>query len=436
MDFSIESSLEKIWTSKTKMYFREVISSYVARSYRSAVVMLYSIVICDLIYKLQELQDIYNDSVAESVLGEIRVLQMQNPRSSEWETKLVQLVYEKTNLLEIFDYENIMSLQKHRHLSAHPILNLNYELYNPNRETTRAHIRNMLEGVFIKPAVLSQKVFEEFVKDLSEKRETLIDDEQLRRYLNARYLINMPSEVQKKLFKTLWKFVFRLSNVECNENRDINYRALQILFRSNKHLFVASIKSDRGYFSDIGIGEPVAQLILFLCSESFLYEFLDDAAKALIEAEVSASLEKRILAWYIKSSMQEHIDEIEVILDANNPPNITSFACQAIKNLYDVSVEVNQDEGVLKLMILIFSLSRNFDNADYRYDTLIAPNLDKLSRENLLLLLEKINNNYQIFGRGRSYIANRQIKMVCDSVLGNGFSYEDYPNFLSSIEEE
>ena len=50
---------EDIYFAKTKEYFSEVISNYASGNYRSAVVMLYSVAICDLLFKLKELCDMY-----------------------------------------------------------------------------------------------------------------------------------------------------------------------------------------------------------------------------------------------------------------------------------------------------------------------------------------------------------------------------------------
>ena len=47
---------QKIYSPKSREYFKEVISSYVNGNYRSAIVMLYSVCICDLLFKLQELK--------------------------------------------------------------------------------------------------------------------------------------------------------------------------------------------------------------------------------------------------------------------------------------------------------------------------------------------------------------------------------------------
>lgn len=62
---------DDIYFSKTKEYFNEVLSNYANGNYRSAVVMLYSVAICDLLFKLQELVDMYNDSVAGDILREV-----------------------------------------------------------------------------------------------------------------------------------------------------------------------------------------------------------------------------------------------------------------------------------------------------------------------------------------------------------------------------
>lgn len=49
----------------------------------SAVVMLWSVVICDLLFKLQHLVDLYGDDKTKTVLAWIGKLQQANERSSE-----------------------------------------------------------------------------------------------------------------------------------------------------------------------------------------------------------------------------------------------------------------------------------------------------------------------------------------------------------------
>ena len=89
------SESEKIYFTKTKEYFQEVISSYSNGNYRSAVVMLYSICICDLLYKLQELKDIYNDSTAINILQTIEATRTTADDKTKWENDLIEAIRKK-----------------------------------------------------------------------------------------------------------------------------------------------------------------------------------------------------------------------------------------------------------------------------------------------------------------------------------------------------
>ncbi len=100
-EYSIEQRATQIFDARSKEYFSEVLSCYAAGNHRSAVVMLWSVVVCDLLFKLQHLVDLYGDEKAKAILAEIGKLQQANQRSSEWESKLVESVAEQTQLLDI-----------------------------------------------------------------------------------------------------------------------------------------------------------------------------------------------------------------------------------------------------------------------------------------------------------------------------------------------
>lgn len=160
-NFSIENIAEDIHFSRTITYFKEVISSYQNENYRSAVVMLWSVAVCDIVYKLESLIDIYSDATARLIIQEMTALQDANPTSSSWEITLIDDVFKKTKLLDSSEYENLRFLQKQRHLSAHPVLNQNKELHSPNKDTVRSLLRNTLEGLLTKPPFYTNKILEE-----------------------------------------------------------------------------------------------------------------------------------------------------------------------------------------------------------------------------------------------------------------------------------
>ena len=97
-EFSLEKVSENIHFGKTKQYFQEVMSSYSNGNYRSTVVMLWSVTVCDIVYKLQSLIDLYDDASAKKILKELTKQQEAEPRSASWEIKLIDDVYEKTQL--------------------------------------------------------------------------------------------------------------------------------------------------------------------------------------------------------------------------------------------------------------------------------------------------------------------------------------------------
>ena len=51
-EYSIEQRASQIFDARSREYFSEVLSCYTAGKYRSAVVMLRSVVVCDLLFKI------------------------------------------------------------------------------------------------------------------------------------------------------------------------------------------------------------------------------------------------------------------------------------------------------------------------------------------------------------------------------------------------
>lgn len=188
-DYSIETSLEKIQNYKTSQYFQEVYQTYINKNYRSSVVMLYSVLICDLVFKLRDLRDIYSDSKAKNIIDEIEDLQTKKPTSSEWESKLIEAIKTRTNLFEPSDIVAIESLQKYRHLSAHPVLTNSDLLFTPNRETVQSLMRSILEGILTNPPFFSNKIFDAMLADLVEVQESLYEDQALRKYVVSRSMV-------------------------------------------------------------------------------------------------------------------------------------------------------------------------------------------------------------------------------------------------------
>ena len=178
---------EDIYFSKTKEYFQEVVSSYSNGNYRSAIVMLYTVAICDMLFKLQELKDMFNDSIASEILTEVEKCRNEhdNKSKSRWEKEFVDNVYKKTDLLDLEAYTNLNHLYDHRNFSAHPALNDSYELISPTKETTVAHIKNILNSILVKPPIFIKNIVTTLTEDLKDKKHLYETEfEKLKVYLN------------------------------------------------------------------------------------------------------------------------------------------------------------------------------------------------------------------------------------------------------------
>ena len=220
---------EDIYFAKTREYFNEVLSNYANGNYRSAVVMLYSVAICDLLFKLQELSDMYNDTVAAEILREVEKCRNtgDNKSKSRWEKEFVDGIYKKTKLLDLESYTNLNHLYDHRNFSAHPALNDRYELISPSKETTIALIKNVLEEILIKPPIFVKKITDMLLGDLSEKKSIYRDEPaKLREYLKRKYFDRMSISMKKSTFRSFWKLCFCLpDDDECKRNISINRKA-------------------------------------------------------------------------------------------------------------------------------------------------------------------------------------------------------------------
>lgn len=430
-DISIDEKMEKIHDRRSKEYFKEVLSCYANENYRSAVVMLWSVAVCDTVYKLQSLIETYGDTSAEAILHEMTTIQENNPRSSEWEIKLIEEVHRRTNLLEPSEYEDLRHLQQQRHLSAHPVLNTNRELHQPNKISVRALINNTLDGLLTKPPLYTQKVLDEFLRDLEDATPTLTNDEKLRTYLETRYLSRMPKSLELSIFKTLWKLVFRIDNDDCNRNRNINLRALALITKRHKRDIIDAINTDRDYYSNVAAtGLPIGCLVFYLAKYNEIYANLNEDAKVKINHCVESETVGKTLGWFAKQSIEQHFEDVMQWIVGDEHPNFEEWQWSNLAKIQDTP---QWEVMFCKLLASYLGVSWNYDQADKRFAEAIQPYLSLFNEETISLLLQKIEGNQQVYGRGRSYTDNRAVKARIDQVFPGGFDLTPYPEFSRGL---
>jgi len=427
-DFSIELAAENIVDSKTKEYFVEVLRSFISGNYRSAVVMLWSVVIADLVYKLQTLRDLYQDDIAASILEAIETKQQANPTSPDWELFLLEEVNKRTHLLEIADYQHLLNLQKIRHLSAHPVLSSASLLFSPNKETVRSLIRNALEGVLLKPPIFSKKIVGEFVADIAAKKDLLPDQKSLEQYLEAKYFKNLNPAVEHELIKALWKFCFRLSNSDTDANRVINTRALHILYQRNPIEFRELVSQNSEYFSEISSDEdPLEKLILLLTECPALYGVLSDTAKVPLSTFAESNVNLFTTAIFLSGSLEAHISKLK----AFNYQKLRAIEDVSWKNLVIQARDTDQLQEVFEIGISVYCRSGSYDAADLSFKTFIGPYVAEFDHDRLIVLLQGIEENRQVYGRGNAWTDHPKIAERVTSI--GGIDLAEYTQFTRSL---
>ena len=255
---------ESIYNPKTKLYFEEVISSYCNRNYRSAIVMLYSIVIYDITAKLKELDEIYNQEWAKKTIKEINKLRENNPKSSEWEKLLLERISQQHDFLSLSIVEAINHLKEIRNQCAHPAIDNNDELFSPNRYETDALISRMLDEVLTIPAMFTNKITDYITEQIAKisgySEFNWKNRAQLSKTFN-KYFKRMNDKVYIKVFKDMWRLTFLVSNEDCEKNRFANTIFIDIMLSERHTLILDELKIEKDFFNKVSNDSKIIKFL-------------------------------------------------------------------------------------------------------------------------------------------------------------------------------
>lgn len=422
METNITELKEQIYFQKTREYFEEIEKSFYSESYRSAVVMLYSVVIADLLYKLEELKDYYSDTVAENIINEVNSIRKANPKSSEWENKLIERISKETSIIEPYILVNIEHLKEIRNFSAHPSLNQNNELIKPSREKTMGLIKDMLIGIFIRPPLFIKKITTNILEDISNKKEDfLLDNSKFKKYIRKKYFEKIPDNMIVNVFKDFWKLTFKTENEECNQNRDINLGFLLITMQDYKLKILENIRKDKQKYNNISDNSNIViYLVEFIYYYPEVYTQLSDENKIIIDVATNNKKDYQLLMYYAFKNLEEQLKKLSV----------ENFNNLHTKELFEKKVE---EDGEMSLIIdkymKFFSDSYSYNEADDRFNRFIRPYISKMDLMQVKKLIEIINTNNQIYGRGRAESDNNDI-IKRANIDWQNINLDDYEKFV------
>ena len=368
-DYSIELSAARIIDSRTKRYFSEVFACYSAGHYRSAVVMLWSVVVTDMLFKVDQLANADGDAAAKAILQKMASDKEKDQKSSGWELDLITCACNDLSLIDSAALISLTHLQSHRHLSAHPIITSEETLFSPSREVTRAHIRTALDEVLTRPAIMSRRVFDRFLIDIEALSNLQLGPGQLKQFLESKYLRYFGKSTLSSVFKSLWRVTFRSEDQRAHDNREANCQALRVMFERNTESLTEVVKSEAAWFSDVSNSfDCIDASIQFFQEFPGVFPMLTDAIKIPIQGIAKQDLDQFIQCWFIHARHEDVVNELESRIDEGE-----SLRGETMGQFFESIRTSDAIDQALFVGIKSYMKSGSFKMADSRFLNVIAP---------------------------------------------------------------
>ena len=412
--------INQIENLEIRSYFSEVISCYENHNYRAAILVLYTVILYDLTYKLEELRDEYEDSNAKQLLEEVYKRINSSGDKSSWENLLLDKLYESTDF-EIVDdnlWSTIQAVKLKRNLSAHPSFDKEQQIYQPTRELTLGFIKEIYETLLTKSAHFMSRGLERVFESFKQKKshfnirnfyEDSKDNNYEYNYFYNRFYSRMSMPLKKKFFRNIWALTFEKNNEEL-ENNFLNLFVIIKVLEQDEQLFKdfieGKLKSDK--IKDIiDLDIPINKFILFLNFYPDYYQHLHSDVQERIEKKFK-EINHYLYIWYTKENIPEYI---EMIMADDNIKDLGGISSDQIKLFNFICKEKGIievfNEFLLKILEKYVPKWSGFDDANIIMNKFIIPYLNYFTEENYFEYARIRKENNQIYARDRDSEDNR-----------------------------
>jgi len=216
----------------------------------------------------------------------------------------------------------------------------------------------------------------------------------------------------------------------------INLKAMRVIVNRNRGLLPETISGEPDYFNNIAPnGSPLESLTFFLSLYPEVYPLLAEDSKLKIQHAVETTEVGKTCGWFINGNLEQHFENIVKWIESDEHPK---FSDNQWEYLLDLSDSEEWEQCYCKMVSSYYCASRSFDTADLRFSQVILPHLKLFNVASAIYLLDKIEPNNQVWGRGRAYSDHPRARSYFDKVLGNDFDYSAYRHFneTSQVEDD
>ncbi|MDV2932555.1 hypothetical protein [Enterococcus faecalis] len=435
--FVLDEEINNVKNTRILPLLNEIKSSFYSGNYRSAIVITYTAIVLDILDKLTDLSEIYQDPAAQAVLANVEK-NRKNKGSSEWEYTLIIEAKERTELIDDYELEDLMEIKRQRNNAAHPatIYDGNtWELKTISKETCQDVIRKSFEIIFLKPPILGRKINNKIIEFANKSYHAIgITEDDFKKAIQDQYLNHLGSGPKKQLLKSLFKLIFKQAydDQAANTGRQSSFALLKVLISDDRLQLLDTIKSDiekftlelenyadlsleyndlksdqlkSVYFADLIREFP---LVKDWVKESTKINLKNNLAHMLDGHLGGADNAKKILfamkCTTVIDDCEDHLHDVLTLLeDVKYNFRLSSIEANDLDKLYDTFCYYGKKEQLIEFLLDQMTNAVNFNQADK--DFLIYSWLvEKLTEEQIYEMLAKINENSQYY-RNRNLVS-------------------------------
>lgn len=248
----MEDKIEKVITEEisrevTKRYLLEAVDNIKEGYYRSAIVVLYTTMLYDILKQLEILRDFYENSNADAIITKVEKQKNNNPKSPSWEGVLIEELKNRGFITNI-EFHDLEEIRRFRNYGAHPIVEMEKDkieisLRDIQREEVELALTNALKIIFLNQLGLGSKYAEQVFQYAADYVEEHGYNEEFDNQFIDKYLKRLNKSAYKTIFKNFFREIFKESSSLENNRRNI-INVLKVVYKFNPDYCQESISDD------------------------------------------------------------------------------------------------------------------------------------------------------------------------------------------------
>ena len=135
----------------------------------------------------------------------------------------------------------------------------------------------------------------------------------------------------------------------------------------------------------------------------------------------------------MKDSVEDYYVDMVALVQGSSH---FSFADNQLKYLLEISDTAEWQRLFCQILSIYYCISWSVSQANLRFQQAISPYLDLFDKEALLFLIQRIEDNCQVYLRGEAIEDHKQIKQKLIQLCDEELDLTLYPHFKVNVIEE